>query len=144
MKGQSVIIEFILFFFISFSLFTAISYLFYSQNIYFEKTISESNSEIINDLISTDIINAVNCKACDVVFITQDVPQKIGGSLYKVQLYEKGVNTTLMSLKPFSRAMSVFNLNETYTFLTSESSSDNKIVRIKINNIEGNKKIEVE
>ena len=142
MKGQSIIIEFILFFFISFSLFTAISYLFYSQNIYFEKTISESNTEIINDLISTNIINAVNCKACDTLLITQDVPSKIGGSFYKVQLYERGINTTLMSLKPFFRTMSVFNLNETYTFLGSEALSDNKIVRIKINNIE--KKIEVE
>jgi hypothetical protein len=142
MKGQSFILEFVLFFFISFSLFTAISYLFYSQNIYFEKTISESNSEIINDLISIDIINAVNCKACDIVFITQDVPQKIGGSLYKVQLYEKGVNTTLISVKPFSKAMPVFNLNETYNFLAGETLSDNKIVRIKINNI--NEEIGVE
>ena len=142
MKGQSIIVEFVLFFFISFSLFAAISYLFYSQSIYFEKTIGERNTEIINDLISTGIINSINCKSCDTVLITQDVPSKIGGSLYKIQLYEKGINTTLMSLIPFSRAMSAFNLNETYTFNSSESTSDNKIVRIKINNIKGEIEIE--
>ena len=47
-----------------------------------------------------------------------------------------------MSLIPFSRAMSAFNLNETYTFNSSESTSDNKIVRIKINNIKGEIEIE--
>ena len=93
-------------------------------------------------MISTNIINAVNCKSCDFVLITQDVPQKIGGSLYKVQLYKRGVNTTLISLIPFSKEMPVFNLNETYTFLKSEATSDNKIVRIKINNIDD--RIEVE
>jgi len=142
MKGQSVIIEFILFFFISFSLFASISYLFYSQNIYYEKTISETNSELINDLISTGIVNAVNCISCDNVLITQDVPSKIGGSFYTVQLYEKGINTTLMSLTPFYREMVAFNLDETYNFLSSESTSENKIVRIKINNIK--EEIEVE
>lgn len=142
MKGQTFVIEFLLFFFISFTLFTIISYLFYSQNAYFEKTISEINTGIINDLISTDIVNAVNCKSCDTVLITQDVPQKIGGFLYEVQLNKRGINTTLISLNPFFKDTPLFMLNRTYNITPSESLSDNKIVRIKINNI--GKEIEVE
>jgi len=142
MKGQSVIIEFVLFFFISFSLFTTISYLFFSQNSYFEKTIGETNTEIINYLISTRILNAVNCKACDTVSIKQDVPSRIGGSLYKIELSQNGINTTLLSLDPFSREMSALKLIESYDFLDSDSMSDNKIVRIRINNIEDEVEVE--
>jgi len=141
-KGQSFIIEFILFFMISFSLFITISVFFYNQNTFFEKRVGNKTSELVNNIVSTDIIKGVNCKSCNKVLITESIPSKLGGFFYKIQLNNNGLNMTLISLEYFSEQTPVFNLNETYDFLNSESMSENKIIGIKINNDE--KEIEVE
>lgn len=59
-KGQSFIVEFILFFLISFSLFITISLFFYNQNVLFEERLGEKISELVNDVVSTGIIKGVN------------------------------------------------------------------------------------
>jgi len=141
-KGQSFIIEFILFFMISFSLFITISVFFYNQNTFFEKRVGNKTSELVNNIVSTDIIKGVNCKSCNKVLITESIPSKLGGFFYKIQFNNNGLNMTLISLEYFSEQTPVFNLNETYDFLNSESMSENKIIGIKINNDE--KEIEVE
>lgn len=141
-KGQSFIVELIMFFVISFSLFATISYFFYSQNEFFEKRVAEKTSELVNDLVSIGIIRGMSCKNCDRVLIKEDIPSKVGGFFYKIRLDNNGLNLTLISLSKFSELSPLFNLNETFTFLNSNSTSENKIIGIKINNTE--KSVEVE
>jgi len=141
MKGQTFIVEFILFFLISFSLFTIISLLFHSQNIFYQERVGETTSELINDLVSTGILKGISCKGCDDVIITEEIPSKIGGFFYKAQINNQSVNTSLFSTRPLSVQNLIFNLNATYQ-LSGESTSENKIIVIKINNVD--KAIEVE
>ena len=133
-KGQSFIIEFILFFAISFSLFTIISYYFYSQNEFYKEEVSEYTSELVNDLIITDIIKGTTCKACDEVSLSEEIPSQIGGFYYTVQLNNQGLNTTIYTLEPFQEEGPIFNLNSTYNTIISEATSENKRAEIKINN----------
>lgn len=141
-KGQSVILEFILFFAIVFSLFSTISFFFYNQNNYFQQEIAESTSQLINDLVSSNILKGIECKSCSSLIIDEKIPSKIGGQYYKVKLDTNyGINTTLLSSKVYSKQSSVLNLNETFS-LSGESSSENKRIEIQINNI--NNQVEVE
>jgi len=132
-KAQSFILEFILFFAISFSLFTTISFFFYRQNQLFSKIVGEMTTELVNDVVSTDIVKSVSCKGCDNVLITENIPSKIGGFYYRIEFEEDVLNTTLISSKPISKKSLMFKLNETYD-LSGISISENKIVKIKINN----------
>jgi hypothetical protein len=135
-KGQSFIVEFILFFAISFSLFTTISYYFYNQNIYFKERIGKTTTDLVNDIVVTDIITGMSCKSCNDVQITQDLPSQVGGSFYRVQISNKGLNTTLYAEEAFFKQTLIFNINETYTIPgTSEFISENKIIGIQVNNI---------
>ena len=142
-KGQSLIIEFILFFLISFSLFSVISFFFYNQNEFFKERIGDRLTDIVNNLVSNHIIHGVTCRSCNSVKIQENLPSKIGGYYYRVFLDKQGLNTTLMSGKLYSRRSSLFNLNKTFTFTDSESKSENKIIKIQINNTILDKKIEV-
>lgn len=141
MKGQSFIVEFILFFLISFSLFITISYHFHMQNIFLQERVGETSSGLINDLVSTDVLKGISCRGCDKARITEEIPSKIGGFFYKIQLNNQSVNTSLFSTRSFSVQNLIFNLNATYR-LSGESTSENKIIVIKINNED--KTIEVE
>ena len=132
-KGQSFIIEFILFFMISFSLFVTIGYYFYSQNEYFKRRVGSDTAELINDLVSVDILRGLSCKGCDEVSIKEDIPSRIGGFYFRIELNEKGLNTSLYSGKGFSKQNPLFNLNESFS-LSGSTTSENKIVGIKINN----------
>ena len=142
-KGQSLIIEFILFFLISFSLFAVISSFFFNQNEFFKERIGDRLTDIVNDLVSIHIVRGISCKSCNSLEIQEDIPSKIGGYYYMVDLTETGLNTTLVSGKLYSRQNSLFNLNKTFTFTDSRSKSENKIIEIQINNTVLNKKIEV-
>lgn len=132
-KAQSFILEFILFFAISFSLFTTISYFFYRQSELFSTIVGERTTDLVNDVVSIDVVRGVNCKGCDNVLITENIPSKIGGFFYRMEFEKDGLNTTLISPKPISKKSLMFKLNETYALL-GESMSENKIVKIKINN----------
>jgi len=134
MKGQSFIVEFILFFLISFSLFSLISYNFFSQNIFFKEKVGNKTTALINNIVSTHIVKGLSCKGCVSILITEDIPSKLGESFYNIQLNDEGLNTTLISTRPLSTRTPIFNLNETYNLLSTESTSDNKRVKIKINN----------
>jgi len=142
-KGQSLIIEFILFFLISFSLFAVISSFFFNQNEFFKERIGDRLTDIVNNLISTHIIRGVTCKSCDSLEIQEDIPSKIGGYYYRISLNQIWLNTTLISGKLYSRQNSLFNLNKTFTLTDSESKSENKIIGIQISNTVSSKKIEV-
>jgi hypothetical protein len=134
MKGQSFIIEFVLFFLVSFSLFSLISYYFYTQNIFFKERVGNKTLDLVNNVVTTHIVRGLSCRECDDILITEDVPSKISDFFYIVYLEDDKLNTTLASTQPLFSQDSIFNLNETFDLLPSSSTSDNKRVRIKINN----------
>ena len=136
MKGQTLIIEFLLFFLISFTLFTAISSFFYNQNEFFKQIIGEKVTDSLNNLILINILRGTGCNLCDKVIIKENLPSKIGGNYYKIELKQVGLKTTIFSSKFYSNLKPLFNINETFTILDSETKSENKIVEIKINNKE--------
>ena len=142
-KGQTLIIEFILFFLISFSLFAVISSFFYNQTEFFRETMGDRLTNIVNDLVSTHVIRGITCKSCDSIEIQESLPSKVGGYYYRVFLNQTGLNTTFFSGKFYSRRNPLFNLNKTFTIGDSESRSENKIIEIQINNTLLNKGIEV-
>jgi len=132
-KAQSFIVEFLLFFMVSFSLFATISFYFYNQNIYYKGKVGNTTAELINDIVLTHIIKSATCKSCDQVTITEEIPSKIGGIFYTVNLEKSAINTTLMREKSSFVETPIFNLNETLFFSGTSTSEDKRIV-IKINN----------
>jgi len=132
-KAQSFIVEFVIFFMISFSLFAAISFLFYNQNIYYKKRVGETTSDLVNDLVLTHIIQGINCKSCSEVIVTEEIPSRIGGIFYVVKLNTSVINTTLSIEKTSFKETPIFNLNGTL-FFSGSSNSDDRSILIKINN----------
>lgn len=134
MKGQSVIIEFILFFAISFGLFATISYIFYSQNVNLSQRAGDSLLESVNNLITTNMIIGSSCNSCDNITIKEPIPTRLGGFFYITNMTIQRLNSTLLSYDQISKISANFNLNETYN-QTGQVKSENKIVEITINNI---------
>jgi len=133
-KGQSLIIEFILFFMVSFSLFAVISAFFFNQNQFFKGRVGDKLADTVNNLVSSHIVKGVTCKSCTSVEVQEDLPSKIGGYYYRVFLdQEEGLNTTLVSRNLYSRKNQLFLLNESFQLLDSKSKSENKIIEIQIN-----------
>ncbi len=141
MKGQSFIVEYILFFAISFSLFSTISFIFYNQGQHLSEQAGDSLSNLINNIVMQDTVLGVNCKACNNATFTEEIPSRIGGAFYKTQFQQSYLTTSLFASSPISENKSLFNLNETFSF-SGTINSENKKVVILINNI--NKNIGVE
>jgi hypothetical protein len=134
MKGQSVILEFITFFLISFTIFSLVGFFFYMQSKYFSGEVFEYEARVMNDVIAIDMLKASECKACSRMSIWEELPRKMGDSFFTVNVSTAaGVNTTSIGDEPFSVASPIFNLNETYTF-SGQADSVNKKTQIKINN----------
>jgi len=135
MKAQSFIIEFILFFLISFSIFSTISYFFVNQSTYLRRTVGGTNLDLINNFLTIHILKSANCNACKEVKVSEEIPSRVGGEYYKIELTKKGLNTTLLTT-PFFNESSMVKLNETFDPSTSfnQTTSENKRIEIKINN----------
>ncbi len=140
MKGQTIIVEFVLFFLISFSLFITISFIFYNQNVNLNQKVGSSLLDSINNIVATNVIKGAGCRGCDNITIKEHVPSKLGGFFYTSSLNKQNLNNTLLSEKSISKTSAIFNMNETYN-QTGNAKSESKIVEITINNIE--KKISV-
>lgn len=133
MKGQSYILEFVIVFIISLTLFLVISFVFYNQNKNLSGLIADASSKLINNIIVMDSIKTISCKSCNTVRIKEDIPEKIGGFFYNLTLTQKGITNQILSLQ-LSTNTTLLNLNETFTFSGSVN-SNNKKIEILINNI---------
>lgn len=66
MKGQSLIVQFLLFFLIGLALFTSIAGIFRLQSDIVRGDIAESNRKLVNSYLSSAAISMANsCKECD-------------------------------------------------------------------------------
>jgi len=133
-KGQTLVLEFMLFFLISFSLFSIISTFFYNQSQYFKEIVGDRSGDLINDILNIHFIRSSSCKSCHSVHVKDNIPSRIGDHYYLVYVNSTCLNTTLLSDKSYSRESPMFRLNETFNFVESVSSSQNKILDIRINN----------
>jgi len=130
MKGQSYIVEYIIMFGIAFAIFSTISYIFFSQTDFLSSRIGENSAKLVNKLSLMSIIKAVDCRSCDNITISQEVPQKIGGIAYNVSFNSQKISTLVFNKRVNATSL---NLNYTYNFL-GNANSNNKKIEIKINN----------
>jgi hypothetical protein len=115
---------------IAFSIFSTISYIFYSNTDFLSKRIGENTAKLINKISVMNAIKAAECRGCDSIVIYQQVPQKIGGSVYNITFDRNSVAVLFFGNKINSTNL---NINETYSF-SGNANSNNKKIEIKINN----------
>jgi hypothetical protein len=134
MKGQTLIIQFVLFFIIGFSLFTSIAVFFKYQSDIFKNDITNYNIQLINSYFSATAISAaVTCKTCDFVNITTTTQNTTAGYFFEVGMTNLGLNTTVPMAQQRVTS-SVYNLNSSYVL--SGFSPSIKPITITFNKIQ--------
>ena len=114
MKGQTLIIQFILFFLIGFALFISIGLFFQDQLGIFKDSITNYNMNLVNSYMSAvAVTDIVTCKQCDFSNISVKIQNTTAGNYFEIGLTSNGVNTTVpLSNKQIST--SIYNLNSSY------------------------------
>lgn len=122
-KSQSLIIQFILFFMIGFSLFLTIGNFFRTQSDSFRVNIVETTIELTDSYLSSIAINSVDtCKQCD--FVSTNVKLENTTAGYFIQMDASTSAGIVVSTAPSYEIFlsSLHNLNESLT-LTGEAYS---------------------
>lgn len=131
MKGQTLIIQFILFFIIGFSLFTSIALFLKYQSDIFKNDITSNNLKLINSYFSAIAVSeAVTCKMCDYANITTKTQNTTAGYFFEVGMNNLGFNVTV-PLAGQRVVSSIYNLNNSYAL--SGSSASIKPITITFN-----------
>jgi len=114
MKGQTLIIQFILFFIIGFSLFTSLGFFFKYQSDILKESVQNFNLKLVNSYISANALTAVlSCKQCDFIKITTTLPTSMSGNVFEIGMTQNGINTTV-PLSQKNITTSLYNLNSSY------------------------------
>jgi hypothetical protein len=115
-KSQSLIVQFVLFFLIGFSLFLAIGSLFRFRSDVIKNDVTSLELKLINSYVSSAVINSVDaCKQCDEV--TVELPIKNIAGYSPVINLKNGLNVSTVNKYYFS---SIHNLNETLNIQDSK------------------------
>jgi hypothetical protein len=114
MKGQALIIQFLIFFLIGFSLFISIGTFLKYQSDLFKEQITSSSIRLANSYLSSNMITVLNnCKQCDTASISTSISNLTAGEAIQIKLSSSGLNTS-MPTKYFISP--VHNLNYSLTF----------------------------
>ncbi len=114
MKGQTLIIQFILFFLIGFSLFASTGLFFQAQSQIFKNDISTYNLKLINSYFSSiALTEVVSCKQCDFINVTVKTQNTTGGNFFEIGMSSNGVNTTIPQTDQ-NISTPIYNLNSSY------------------------------
>jgi len=136
MKGQTLIVQFILFFLIGFSLFSSIGLFFKFQSEVFKNDITDYNMKLINSYMSAVVLTeGVSCKQCDYASITVKIQNTTAGNFFELGMTSRGVNTTVPSSNKMVTT-SIYNLNSSY--ILSGFSSSTKPISITFNKLKNN------
>lgn len=138
MKGQSLIIQFILFFIIGLSIFIAIGNLFTFQSNLLGADIANETRKNIANYIASIIINQNSCKACDRISQTIILRNKTVGEYVQLILEDEGLFVVMLPSGKYY-GMSLKNLEK--SFRTEGFGYSNKPLKIIFSKIEN--KIEV-
>lgn len=126
MKGQSLIIQFVLFFLIGFSLFVSIGSFFRYQSDLFKEGILSSSLSLANSYMSSNIIALIDgCKQCDYINLSVSMANFSAGYTLEFNLTNYGLNVSVPYKYYFSQ---LHNLNSSFTF--SGNSSTGKTITI--------------
>lgn len=120
MKGQSQVIQFVLFFLIGFTIFLGIGSFFKLQSDMFKEDVSSSSLKLMNKYLSSITITTNNCKLCDYVNITSNVPNTYAGYYLETKFSDIGLNVSASNKYYIS---SVHNLNSTLSMSGKSSSA---------------------
>jgi hypothetical protein len=115
MKGQTLIIQFILFFLIGFTLFASMGLFFQAQSQIFKNDIINYNLQLINSYMSSIVLTeAVSCKQCDFINVTVKIQNTTAGNFFEVGMRTlNGLNTTVPQSQK-SVTSTIYNLNSSY------------------------------
>jgi hypothetical protein len=115
MKGQALVIQFILFFMIGFSIFASLGFFFKYQSDIFKEDLMNNNVKLVNSYMSANVLTAaISCKQCDYVRITINFPTSKSVSAYEIGMNPSGINTSI-PLTQKNITTSIYNLNSSYT-----------------------------
>jgi hypothetical protein len=93
MKGQYLVVQFLLFFLIGLSIFLGVGNLFRYQADAFGASVADSYRKLLNSYISSAIIYGFsNCKQCDNVTITLRIKNETAEYFYEVYYTSSGLN----------------------------------------------------
>jgi hypothetical protein len=122
-KGQSLIIQFILFFIIGFTVFVTIGSFFKSQSEAFRSESTEYNLKLANSYFSSFGISLVDaCKNCDYANVLIKIENTTAGYFFEENLNNQGLSISAPNTDK-SFASSVHNLNSSTTFAGKSSSA---------------------
>lgn len=93
MKGQSLVVQFILFFLIGLSIFLAISNFFKLQSDIFREDVADVTRKTINSYLTSIVISSYDtCKQCDSVNVTVKLQNTSADYFYEIFLTSSGMN----------------------------------------------------
>ena len=129
MKGQSLIVQFLLFFMIGLGLFGAIGGIFRLQSDIIREDIAKANRNLINSYVSSIMVSMANsCKECDFINYSIRLKNVTANYLMVLNLSKKGLQ---VSSEPGGgiNSTSIHNLNYTLELGGNASSSHTIILR---------------
>jgi hypothetical protein len=115
-KGQSLVVQFVIFFLIGFTLFISTGSIFKYQSDMFRERNIESSLNLSNSYLSSVIISAIDsCKECDFVSITTKMQNMTAGYILEFELTKaSGLNVSIPQIKKYSNSTVhnlIFSLN---------------------------------
>lgn len=113
MKGQSLLIQFVLFFLVGLTLFLSIGSFFRLQSDMFRESAAESSVKLINSYLSSLAIASVDtCKECDSVRMKVETEERFADYFIEVTLDDYGLEVSTVPRRKYFISP-IHNLNET-------------------------------
>ncbi len=94
MKGQSLVLQFLLFFIIGLALFISISGFFRIQSDIFRQDVAEFNRKLTGSYLSSLAISMASCKECDIITSTVKLRNTTASYIFELSLSEKGLKVS--------------------------------------------------
>jgi len=117
-KGQTNVIQFVLFFLVGLAIFTAIGNFFRIQSDILRNDLSEYSVEMINGYLSSIIITSVDgCKGCDTVENTIELSDTVFGYFLEIDVDDDGLKVYTVP-DSAEHTSSIHNLKESILIST--------------------------
>jgi len=125
MKGQSVVVQFILFFLIGLSILISVGQFFKYQSDLFKERASDESIKLTSSYVSSLIITLHDsCKECDFINFTFRISNTTATYYQEVGLVKNPQNLVVRKIPSETIVnSSIHNLNETLEFVVSNASS---------------------
>jgi len=122
-KSQTLILQFILFFIIGFSVFLIVGNFFRLQSNIFGSDINDYALKLTNSYISGNAILMFDCKGCDYSFINFSTKMNTRPDfIFEIKMSRRLLNTSLVLTSKYDIS-SIHRINESVTFVGKASTS---------------------